>query len=483
MATETQKETENEPQSPAEPAVRVLIVDNDKAHARSMGESLDRVGYQVTVATTGPEGAQQIEQQTFDVIVTDLVMPEVDGMAILAQARESLPESEVIVVTGHGTVPRAVEAMQQGALNFLEKPLTPDKLRAATAKAADAIRLKRANVDLHKRLDEKFGFEGIIYGGGQMQEVIDRLKRIAPTDASVLIQGETGTGKELVAQAIHQNSPRKKKPFVALNCAALSEHLLESELFGHIKGAYTDAAADRVGRFEYAHGGTLFLDEVGDMPMPTQIKLLRVLENGEITRVGENKPITVNVRVLSATNRELTDAIAAGTFREDLYHRLKVVTINLPRLAERCEDIVPLLDHFRKHFAKRHHKRVTAVSPAVTNRLFRYDWPGNVRQLRNFVETMIVLDSDGMLGEDDLPPELADPVESGDVAQRGLIDLVGRPLADVERLFVEATLKYTNQNREAAARLLKIGARTLYRKIKEYGLQDKEKDEGLRTKD
>ena len=248
-------------------------------------------------------------------------------------------------------------------------------------------------------------------------------------------------------------------------------------MFGHIKGAYTDAAQDRVGRFEYAHGGTLFLDEVGDMPMPTQIKLLRVLENGEITPVGENKPIKVNVRVLTATNRNLEDSIAQGTFREDLYHRFKVVTVALPRLADRREDIVPLADHFRKYFSKRHHKAVKGISPAVTGRLFRFDWPGNVRQLRNVVETMVVLDADGTLDMDDLPPEL---VESGAApeagAGTGISDLVGRPLEDVERLFIEETLKYTSQNREAAARLLKIGARTLYRKIKEYGLQDKKKE-------
>jgi two-component system response regulator HydG len=456
------------------PSVHILVVDNDKAHARTMAESLERVGHQCMVATSGPEGAKAIEQNTYDVVVTDLMMNEIDGLQILNRAKQSLPDCEVIVVTGHGSVPKAVEAMQLGAFNFLEKPLTPDKLRAATSKAVEALRLKRTNVDLHRRLDEKFGFEGIVYSSAKMQAVIDRLKRIAPTDASVLISGSTGTGKELIAQAIHQNSPRKKKPFVALNCAALSEHLLESELFGHAKGAYTDAAADRVGRFEYAHGGTLFLDEVGDMPMPTQIKMLRVLENGEITRVGENKPIKVNVRVLTATNRNLEEAIANGTFREDLYHRFKVVTILLPDLADRSEDIVPLTDHFRRLFAKRHHKQIKSISPAVTNKLFRYRWPGNVRQVRNFVETMVVLDTDGVLDLDDLPPELIEIEEGGaDQSAQGLKDLVGSPLAEVERLFVEETLKYTNQNREAAARMLKIGARTLYRKIKEYGLADK----------
>jgi two-component system response regulator HydG len=362
--------------------------------------------------------------------------------------------------------------MQQGAFNFLEKPLTPDRLRAVTQKAADAVRLKLANVDLQQRLDERFGFEGIIYASEQMRAVIERLKRLAPTDASVLITGETGTGKELVAQALHQNSPRKKKPFVALNCAALSEHLLESELFGHVRGAYTDAQTDRMGRFEYAHGGTLFLDEVGDMPMPTQIKLLRVLESGEIVRVGENKPVNVNVRVLSATNRDLTQSIESGSFRRDLYHRLKVVTIDLPALRERRDDIIPLADHFRKQFVKRHKKTVRGISAAVSRCLFAADWPGNVRQLRNVIESMVVIDVDEILDVDDLPPELssgstADPVDVPNSAA----GLIGQPLSEIEQWAIEQTLQLTGGNREETARILGIGARTLYRKIKEYGLQ------------
>ncbi len=455
------------------PAIRVLVVDNDKSHAQAMAETLERVGYDCVVATSGPEGARRIDQDSFDVVITDLVMHEVDGEEILRRAKEALPDCEVIVVTGHGSVPKAVEAMQQGAYNFMEKPLTPDRLRAVTQKAADAVRLKQANVDLQQRLDERFGFEGIIYASEQMKAVIERLKRLAPTDASVLITGETGTGKELVAQALHQNSPRKKKPFVALNCAALSEHLLESELFGHVRGAYTDAQTDRVGRFEYAHGGTLFLDEVGDMPMPTQIKLLRVLESGEIVRVGENKPVSVNVRVLSATNRDLEEAIADGSFRRDLYHRLKVVTIDLPPLRDRRDDIVPLADHFRKQFVKRHKKIVRGVSGAASRQLFGYAWPGNVRQLRNVIESMVVIDIDEILDLDDLPPELTVSLGaaahelSGGAEAAGLI---GQPLSEIERWAVEQTLRLTGGNREESARILGIGARTLYRKIKEYGL-------------
>ncbi|MBN00817.1 MAG: sigma-54-dependent Fis family transcriptional regulator [Planctomycetaceae bacterium] len=465
--SETQESTGNSANSP----IRVLVVDNDKSHAQAMAETLERVDYDCTVATSGPDGAQFIDQDSFDVVITDLVMNEVDGEEILRRSKEALPDCEVIVVTGHASVPKAVEAMQQGAFNFLEKPLTPDRLRAVTEKAADAVRLKLANVDLHQRLDERFGFEGIIYASDKMKAVIERVKRLAPTDASVLITGETGTGKELIAQALHQNSPRRKKPFVALNCAALSEHLLESELFGHVRGAYTDAQTDRVGRFEYAHGGTLFLDEVGDMPMPTQIKLLRVLESGEIVRVGENKPVNVNVRVLSATNRDLEVAIEEGRFRHDLYHRLKVITVDLPRLADRRDDIIPLCDHFRKQFTKRHKKTVRGISGAASRKLFAFDWPGNVRQLRNVVESMVVIDTDEILDVDDLPMELEEsrsPVET--TPESGPAGLIGQPLSEIERWAVEQTLKLTGGNREESAKILEIGARTLYRKIKEYGL-------------
>ncbi|MFM7293118.1 MAG: sigma-54-dependent transcriptional regulator, partial [Planctomycetia bacterium] len=319
-----------------------------------MGEVLGRLDCQVTVVGSGAEGARKLEQDAFDVVVTDLMMNDIGGLEILARAKAASADTEVIVVTGHGTIPSAVSAMQQGAFTYLQKPLDLAHLRSAVEKASAGVRLKRQNLELNRRLDEKFGFEGVVGSSAQMLALVERLKRIAPTDATVLIQGETGTGKELVAQAIHQNSPRKNKPFVALNCAALSENILESELFGHVRGAFTDASSDRIGKFEYANGGTLFLDEVGDMPMPTQIKLLRVLESGEITRVGSNTPLRVNVRILSATNRNLEDAIAAGAFRSDLYHRLKFVTISIPTLKERAADIPLLIEHFIRQFAKRH---------------------------------------------------------------------------------------------------------------------------------
>ena len=459
-------------------SLKLLVVDNEAAHARAMTESLEKVGYTCEVATSGPEAARLVERETYDIIITDMVMNDVDGMKILKLASERLPDCEVVMVTGHATVPVAVEAMQKGAFNFLEKPITPNRLRAIAEKAAEAVSLKRRNTELLQRLDERFGFEGIIYVSKKMQMVIDRLRRIAATDATVLITGENGTGKEIIAQAIHQNSPRRSKRMVAINTGAIAENLVESELFGHVKGSFTDAVSDREGAFQYANGGTLFLDEVGDMPANTQIKLLRVLEENQITRVGDNKTIKVNVRLISATNRPLQDMIDAGTFRKDLYHRLKVVTVELPALRERLEDIVPLMDHFRKSFLRRHDKPMAHFTPAVTKRFFSYDWPGNVRELRNFVETMVVLDTDGKLDIDDLPPELADEaLEDEDGLQlpiQGDSNLIGKPLGVIERWAIEETLRLTNDNRDEAAKILQIGARTLYRRLDQYKKDEEE---------
>ena len=467
--------------------LKLLVIDNEAAHARAMTESLEKVGYTCEVATSGPEAAKLVERETYDIIITDMVMNDVDGMKILKLARERLPDCEVVMVTGHATVPVAVEAMQKGAFNFLEKPITPNRLRAIAEKAAEAVSLKRRNTELLQRLDERFGFEGIIYVSKKMQMVIDRLRRIAVTDATVLITGENGTGKEIIAQAIHQNSPRRSKRMVAINTGAIAENLVESELFGHVKGSFTDAVSDREGAFQYANGGTLFLDEVGDMPANTQIKLLRVLEENQITRVGDNKTIKVNVRLISATNRPLQGMIEAGTFRKDLYHRLKVVTVELPALRDRLEDVVPLMDHFRKSFLRRHDKPTAHFTPAVTKRFFSYDWPGNVRELRNFVETMVVLDTDGKLDVDDLPPELADEaLEDGDDLQlpiQGDSDLIGKPLGVIERWAIEETLRLTNDNRDEAAKILQIGARTLYRRLDQYKKDEEESTEEQSTEE
>ena len=413
-----------------------------------------------------------IEEQTFDIVLTDLIMDGVGGLEVLAKAKRELPDAEVVILTGHDTTKSAVTAMQAGATTYLTKPLDIGELRTVADKVSHSQRLVRSNIELQRQLNERFGFEGVVGNSPLMHAVVARLRQIAPTSATVLITGESGTGKELVAKALHNNSPRRYKPFVPLNCAALSENILESELFGHVKGAFTGADRERKGWFEHANGGTLFLDEVGDIPLGTQVKLLRALESGEIVRVGTNEAIKVNVRLISATNRDLTEAIAKGTFRQDLYHRLKVVSVKLPLLRERREDIPLLIDFFLKEFTASHGKTVSAISPATRKTLAAYSWPGNVRELKNTIESMVVIDSDGVLDVDDLTEDIqaVDARRRPTRPRRGVASLVGHSLDEVEKYYITETLKMTGGNREETARMLGIGERTLYRKIKEYGI-------------
>ena len=451
--------------------IRVLVVDDDEPHAEAVAESLQRVGYECVVATSGRDGLRLIEEQTFDIVITDLIMDGVGGLEVLAKAKRELPDAEVVILTGHGTIKTAVSAMQAGATTYLTKPLDISELRTRVDKASESQRLVRSNIELQRQLNERFGFEGVIGSSPAMHAVVARLRQIAPTSASVLITGESGTGKELVAKAIHNNGPRRYKPFVPLNCAALSENILESELFGHIRGAFTGADRERKGWFEHANGGTLFLDEVGDIPLSTQVKLLRAIETGEIVRVGTNEPIKVNVRLISATNRDLNEAIASGTFRQDLYHRIKVVNVRLPPLRERRDDIPLLIDYFLKDFNASYGKTVKTITPAVRKALAAYSWPGNVRELKNVIESMVVIDSDEILDTDDLTDDLQSiaPATAGATASEPS-HLVGRSLEEVEKHYIAETLKQTGGNREETARLLGIGERTLYRKLKEYGL-------------
>jgi two-component system response regulator HydG len=451
--------------------IRVLVVDDDEPHAAAVAESLERVGYECVVATSGAEGLRLIEEQVFDIIITDLIMEGVGGLEVLAGAKRELPDAEVVILTGHSTIKTAVTAMQAGASTYLTKPLDINELRAVADKASQSQRLQRSNIELQKQLNDKFGFEGVIGNSSAMHAVVAKLRQIAPTSASVLLTGESGTGKGMAAKALHVNSPRRNKPFVPLNCAELSENVLESELFGHVKGAFTGADRDRIGRLQYANGGTLFLDEIGDMPISIQIKLLRVLETGEVVRVGTNEPIKVSVRLISATNRDLADAITEGKFRQDLYHRLKVVTIKLPALRERRDDIPLLIEHFLKEFTASHGKTITAITPAVRKVLMTYSWPGNVRELRNTIESMVVIDSDGVLDLDDLTEDLQSTSAGGKTdGHAGTDSLVGKSIEEIEKHYISETLKCTEGNREEASRLLGIGERTLYRKLKEYGI-------------
>ncbi len=457
--------------------IRVLIVDDDEGHAQAVAESLAPIGCDSAIATSGQRGVQLIESEMFDVVVTDMRMDDVDGLAILSKAKEELAEAEVIVVTGHGSINSAVTAMQHGAFTYLPKPLDIHELRSAVTKASQRVRLIRSNAELSRRLDERFGFEGVIGNSPQMHRIVEILKNVAPTDSTVLILGENGTGKELVARALHQNSPRKSKPFVPLNVAALPASILESELFGHEAGSFTGAVGKRVGKFEFANGGTLFLDEVGEMPPDTQVKLLRVLEERKITRLGSNEELPINVRLVAATNADLKALVAEKKFREDLYYRLNTITISLPPLRERRQDIPLLLDHFVKELGGRYNKEVRGFGRSARQALLSYDWPGNIRQLRNTVERMLVLDIDGVLDVDDLPEEVAALVRPEEEerpthdAATGADTLIGRPLEEVEKYYIQRALEVTSGKREEAAGMLGIGERTLYRKIKEYDLR------------
>jgi two-component system response regulator HydG len=451
----------------AEP-LQVLVVDDDKNLAQTIAESLERRGHECTVATTGKAGAAKIEQGSFDVVLTDLRMADVDGLAIVERTKKHLPDAEVFVITGDAEVKSAVEAMKRGASHYLVKPLDLAELRAVVDQSAARVRTVR---DLRRQLDEKFGFEGVVGNSPRMQRVLQLLKAYAPTVASVLVLGENGTGKELAAKALHANSPRKAKPFVAMNCAALNENLLDDEMFGHEDGSFTGSKGQRKGRFEFANGGTLFLDEVGDMPLPLQAKLLRVLDNGEIVRIGSNDVIKVDVRIIAATNRDLDAAVKDGKFRLDLFHRLKVGTVRLPPLRERKEDIPQLGAHFLKECAKKHGKTVDRIAGTLWKAFEAYDWPGNVRELRNLIDSMVVLDADGELTLDDLPEDAGirpSGLPGSSTASVGSDYFIGRPIAEVERHYMEKALELTKGNREEAATLLGIGERTLYRKLQEW---------------
>jgi len=455
---------------------KVLVVDDYGAHAEAVADVLATVGHATVVLESADEAIARLRAEHFDVVVTDLMFAGAPrGLDVLAAARKDSPGTEVILMTAFSSVDTCRTALMQGAFDYIEKAGTgaeevnPDDLRAVVARAAERTAQQRTIHELREELDKQYGFEGIIARSPEMMRILETVRRTAPADLPVLIEGESGTGKELLARALHANSRRKNARFVALNCAGLSETLLEDELFGHVRGAYTGATADRQGRFEYADGGTMFLDEVGDMPLPMQAKLLRVLEDGELVRVGSNEPVHVDVRVVSATNADLAGRVREGRFREDLYFRLKGVSIRIPPLRQRREDIPQMIERFIAQANDAHGTKVAGITPEARRALVSADWPGNVRQLRNAVENMVVLAGDGKLGTNDLPAELRGPEGA---AAEGLGALAGMSLSDAEKELIRNTLRMVDGNRQQAARILGIGERTLYRKIKEYGLND-----------
>src|SRR5688572_12539889 len=377
----------------------ILVVDDEREHAQVMCEALTRLGHRCDVTYNLAEANAKLAKKEYDVVVTDLVMEgRREGLDVMREALKKQPPPPVVLVTAHADIPTCKQALHEGAYDFIEKPLDLDYFRAQVNRAAEKAALQKENQVLQAQVMESAGFEGIVGKSQAMQKVVTTARQVAASDIPVLIMGESGTGKELIARAIHNNSRRRKERLVALNCAGLSESILEDELFGHVKGAFTGANTERAGRFEHADGGTLFMDEIGDMPQAMQAKLLRVLENGEVVRLGSNEPVRVDVRLVSATNRNLDEFVADRKFREDLYFRIKGVTITIPPLRERREDIPLLIHFFMQSAAERYGKEIEGITPEAQQALMSYSWPGNVRQLKNAVENMVVLSPGKTLG-------------------------------------------------------------------------------------
>lgn len=449
--------------------VRVLVIDDDGGHADAVGEALTTFGYQASIAYSGEEGLARMQETDFDVVLTDLKMSGVDGMEILESSRRK-SETAVVLITGYGSVENAVDAMRAGAVDYITKPVNIAELKEVLERILENQHLRRRNTELEVQLDERYGFDKIIGQSQSLQKVFQVVRQVAPTDVTVLIAGESGTGKELIAQAIHQNSKRRNGPFVALTCAALPESLLESELFGYTKGAFTGATADKAGHIESAEGGTLFLDELGEMSLQAQVRLLRVLEQREVVRVGTSTPIPVDIRIVAATNKNLEEEVVQGRFRQDLYFRLRVVAVELPPLQQRLEDIPLLVESFVNELAEQHGVPLKGVSTEVVGALQAHDWPGNVRELRNVIEYMVVTTSNATLELEDLPEPLR--IEAGVPSSplSSTLEMAGRTVREVEREHIRQTLALMEGNRAKAADMMGIGERTLYRKIREYGL-------------
>ena len=444
----------------------ILVVDDDTAHRTMLRTLVGGWGYEISEADDGGSAIDMVRQQPYDLVLMDVRMLKVSGLEALAAIKSINPAIPVVIMTAYSSVETAVAALTQGAHDYLTKPLDFDKLRITLERAMEHSRLKAENRLLRERLGLQFDRRHIIGQSTAMVRLFDSVAQVAPSEATVLIAGESGTGKELIAGAIHFNSSRRDGPFVRLNCAAITETLLESELFGHEKGAFTGADRRREGRFFQADGGSLLLDEVSEMPLPMQVKLLRVLQEREFTRVGGDTVIRVNVRVIAATNKDLPELVSGGRFREDLYYRLNVVGLTLPALRERAEDIPLLALHFLEAFALKNRKEVKGFTPQAMDRLIRYAWPGNVRELMNAVERAVVMTRGDFLTEEDvsLIPTAAMP-EPEQPAAAGVW-----PLEEVEKATILTTLKAADGNKSEAARRLGITRRTLHKKLKAYGV-------------
>ena len=448
----------------------ILVVDDDQAHRTMLRTLLSGWGYKIVEADDGQVAIEKVHEQAFDMILMDIRMLKVSGLEALDGIKTYNPAIPVIIMTAYSSVETAVEALKKGAYDYLTKPLDFDELRLAMERAMDHSQLKEENRLLRETLGSHFDIQNIIGRSTAMVKLLETVAQVAPSEATVLITGDSGTGKELIAGAIHFNSPRKDGSFVKVNCAAITETLLESELFGHEKGAFTGAHRLKEGRFRQADGGSLFLDEVSEMSLGMQVKLLRALQEREITRVGGEEVIKVDVRVIAATNKDLIQEIESERFREDLYYRLNVITLNVPLLRERKEDIPLLAQHFLSTFAEKNRKQIKGFTPQAMDQLLKYDWPGNVRELMNAVERAVVLSRSEYLDEQDLPLVIKDALSDEEKSPSRDAVPADLPLEDVEKTTILKTLESTDGNKSEAARRLGITRKTLHKKLKKYGM-------------
>ena len=445
----------------SQPLATILVVDDEIELGRALSKLLTRNGYRVLTAGNGEEGLGILRSEEIHLVLSDLQMPKMGGLDLLRAGRVISPSTEFVIITGHGTIETAVGAMKTGAYDFIEKPFSTTTTLNVVRKALEKQQLIAENQELRRRLEEAQGNHNIIGNSESMRSAMETARQVAPSSATIFLTGESGTGKEVFASAIHRWSDRAAQKLVRVSCAALPETLLEAELFGYEAGAFTGAVAQRKGRFEFAHRGTLFLDEVGEMSLTTQVKLLRVLQEGTIERLGGNRPIEVDVRIIAATNADLTAYVAEGSFREDLYYRLNVINLELPPLRHRDQDVILLAGYFLQVYNHKNNKELDGFEPAALEALSKYAWPGNVRELENAVERAVVLSKGPMISVDALPPSVVMGRKRFDV----LTIPVGTTLRDAEMALIQATLESTGGDKETAANILGIASRTIYRKL------------------
>jgi two-component system NtrC family response regulator len=445
---------------------KILIIDDEEKLRSLMARIIGLEGFEVIEAGDCKSGLKKIEQHAFDVVLCDVKLPDGNGVDLTIAIKEKSPQTEVILLTAYGNIPDGVQAIKNGAFDYIVKGNDNNKIIPLLHRAIEKGNLTKRIAQLEAKLEDKLSFDGIIGDSKPLLQSINLAKKVAPTDTTVLLTGETGTGKEVFAAAIHQSSPRKHQNFVAINCSAFSHDLLESEMFGHIAGSFTGATKDKKGLFEEANGGTIFLDEVGEMALDLQAKLLRVIENGEFLKVGENKPTKVDVRIIAATNRDLPKEIESGHFRQDLFYRLSVFQIQLPALRERVTDIEPLAKHFLNFFSLKTNKKIKALSDEFVQLLKLHTWPGNIRELKNVLERSVILETEAILTTDCLPMEIQQLKTANTSGESPLLSAFS--LASAEKIHIQKVLNYTNHNKTETAKLLNIALTTLYRKLEEY---------------